>query len=457
MTDAGGMNRRPSRFDLGVAIDSAPWSPWQRRCTLLAALAILGDGFDNQALSFVLPQLMEQWGLPREAFAALLASGLIGVSIGAVAAGWISDRHGRRPVLIGSTLLFGIGSLLMAASQSMTQMILLRLVSSIGMGGAMPVAGALVSEYAPPRLRTLAVTLTVVCLPLGGMLSGLVAGAVHESSGWRGLFVVGGVLGIGIALTLARWLPESIRFLTRVPERWPEAAALGARMALQVPADAELHDSTERPRVAPALGALLSPGLRRRTLLLAVAFACALFGMQLTISWLPALLTARRFDGVVASLALSAFNFGGVLGTVAFGLFGVALNIGRATAVALVGAAAVALTLAVMDVTPGTAQGELLIALLALNGLFAHASLGMLSALGTFVFPTGVRASGSGATVAFGRVVAALASAWLGAWLIAYGTGAYFATVAAACLATALLVVWLMREPADSGAAQLDR
>jgi MFS transporter, AAHS family, 4-hydroxybenzoate transporter len=442
-------------FDVGIAIDQSRWTGWQKRATMLAALAITADGFDNQSLSFVVPQLIGEWGLPRDSFAPVLASSLIGVSIGTISGGWASDRLGRRPLLIFGTVVFAIMSMLMSLCSNLPSLLLARLVASIGMGCVMPTAIALVAEYSPPRVRTLALSATVICLPLGGMLSGLAASVMLPAVGWRAFFLFGGVLALTVALLMWLLLPESLRYLSRVPVRWAEATRLAARMQINIPDGAPLFDSTERPHVRTSLVVLLGPELRRRTLTLSLAYATGLFCMQLSISWLPTLLASLRFSLATASLGLSAFNFGGVLGSIAFGFIGLAAGTRVSAAVALCGAGMVAISLALMRIAPDGAQAQMLVAMLALHGAFAHASQTLLAALGAQVFPTGVRATGAGATIAVGRICAALSSAWLGVSLVGLGARPFFLTIAGSCVATAAVLMLL--DAASSGQVERER
>ena len=109
-----------------------------------------------------------------------------------------------------------------AIVDGVTTLTVARFLAGLGLGGAMPNAAALTAEFVPRRQRPIAITLTIVCIPVGGVLAGLAAGQIIPAYGWRVLFVAGGVVPFVLALLLFKLLPESPRFLARVRGRWPE-------------------------------------------------------------------------------------------------------------------------------------------------------------------------------------------------------------------------------------------
>src|SRR5580658_2543217 len=183
-------------IDLGRMLDEAPWSAFQKRLLVFAALAFGVDGMANQVLGLAIPALLRDWGVSRASFAPVAALGLIGVAIGAALGGMLGDRFGRRAGLIGSVLLFGIMTTGTAFVHGMTSLTCLRLLAGLGVGGAIPSG--------------------MVFIPVGGLLAGIVATAVLPQFGWRGLFLIAGALPLLLALVFAFVLPESPRFLARV-------------------------------------------------------------------------------------------------------------------------------------------------------------------------------------------------------------------------------------------------
>jgi len=213
-------------IDVAATLDEAQWSRYQKLLVAATAMTIILDGLDNQLLGAALPALMREWRLPRPAFVPVQTAGMIGMMLGGAIGGVVGDRLGRRVALIGSVVAFGLLTLLVSMSNGVAVLTVLRFFAGFGLGGAMPNAAALSSEYVPIRQRPFAVTLTIVCIPLGGSLAGLVGAQVLPRFGWRGLFLVGGILPLVIAAILLKVLPESPRFLARIPERWPELRAL---------------------------------------------------------------------------------------------------------------------------------------------------------------------------------------------------------------------------------------
>jgi AAHS family 4-hydroxybenzoate transporter-like MFS transporter len=188
-------------------LDEGRWTWYQTLLVLGTALTIILDGVDNQLLPNAIPTLIREWDRPRADFTNALAIGPFGMMLGGLIGGLIGDRFGRRPALLGSVVAFGALTAAIALVNSIETLSALRFLAGLGLGGAMPNAATLASEYVPRRHRPVAVTLTIVSIPLGGALAGEVAAIVIPSRGWRTLFVACGVISVVVAMVLWKVLP----------------------------------------------------------------------------------------------------------------------------------------------------------------------------------------------------------------------------------------------------------
>ena len=175
--------------DVGAVIDEGRWTGYQKLLIVGTALTIILDGVDNQLLPNAVPTLITEWGRPRADFINALSIGPFGMMIGGLIGGVLGDRLGRRTALLGSVLAFAVLTLAIAFVDSIEMLATLRFLAGVGLGGAMPNAATLASEYVPRRQRPFAVTLTIVCIPLGGAIAGELAARVIPAYGWRMLFI----------------------------------------------------------------------------------------------------------------------------------------------------------------------------------------------------------------------------------------------------------------------------
>ena len=427
------MTRPPVRdpvVDVGELLDGSAFTPYQRVLVALTALTVIFDGADNQLLGAALPTIMREWALPRAAFAPALASGLLGMIVGGALAGIFGDRAGRKRALIASVLVFGVSTALVGLSQSVAMLSALRFVAGLGLGGALPNAAALATEFVPRARRTIAITLTIVCVPLGATLAALLAIRILPALGWRTFFEVGGAVPVGIALLLMWLLPESPRYLAHRRERAAELRALLGRMGHRVGAASSFVDRTER-HAGAGVAALLSPEFRRDTIALWSAFFACLLSVYLGFNWIPAMLTGAGLPPATASTGLTANNLGGVIGAL-----GGALAFPRAGSkrvMLMLAAAAVVSSIVAgwIPITPARSALSI-IGTIALVGGFTNAVQTTLYALGAQVYPTGMRATGLGAALAIGRLGAVLSSYAGAAALDRGGPLAFFLLTAAA-------------------------
>jgi AAHS family 4-hydroxybenzoate transporter-like MFS transporter len=417
-------------------LETGRWTGYQKALTLLAAVAVIFDGFDIQILGFAIPSIMREWHVARAAFSPILALGMAGMAAGSPFAGYVGDRFGRRTALIGCVLLFGGATILTAYSHGLLELAALRFVTGMGAGGALPNASALSAEFAPRRWRPVAVTFTIVCVPLGGMIGGVAAGWILPVLGWRAMYVFGGAAPILLAILLYVALPESPRFLARHPRRWQELVRLMQRMGRTVPAGARFEDV--RAPIAAAkvpLRSLFTGGLLRETLGLWLAFFACLNGIYLVFGWLPAMLTAKGFGVVTASSGLAAYNFGGVVGVVVCAAAASLMGSRRPLIWAAVAGVVSAAGLLLVPLDPAGSQIPVIVGF-GLIGFFANAVQTTMFALAAHVYSTEVRASGIAAAAAAGRV-GGLLSSFAGAAIIQAGSGAYLCTLAVSMAVTA--------------------
>ena len=191
--------------DIGRLLDHGAYTTMQKLVVFLAALSIVMDGFDGQLIGFAIPLMIKEWGITRGAFAPAVAAGLVGMGIGSACAGLFADRFGRRMAVIASVFVFGAATSAIGFAPDVLAVAALRFIAGLGIGGALPSSTTVTAEFTPARRRTLAVTATIVCVPLGGMLAGFFAGEILPAFGWRGLFFIGGTfpIALGVVLLLA--------------------------------------------------------------------------------------------------------------------------------------------------------------------------------------------------------------------------------------------------------------
>jgi AAHS family 4-hydroxybenzoate transporter-like MFS transporter len=214
--------------DVAQFIEQQPVGGFQVRLLLTCAAVLFLDGFDTQAIGYVAPALAKEWGLTKAALGPVFSAGLFGLMIGALVFGPLADRIGRKKIIIFSTLAFGLGRLVTAFIQDVNTLLGIRFLTGLGLGGAMPNAVAMTSEYSPHRRRATMVMIMFCGFSVGAALGGLLAAALIPQFGWRSVFVVGGVAPLLLAPILALRLPESVRFLAltgRAPERVAELLA----------------------------------------------------------------------------------------------------------------------------------------------------------------------------------------------------------------------------------------
>jgi AAHS family 4-hydroxybenzoate transporter-like MFS transporter len=429
-------------IDVGRMLDDGSLSILQKRIIALAAVSVIFDGLGSQLIGFAIPRMASEWQIALGAFAPAVSSGLFGMSCGSACAGVLADRLGRRWTVIGSVLLFGFATCAVSLANSVTSVAWLRCIAGFGIGGALPVSTTLVAEFSPARHRPIAVTATIVCVPLGGMFAGLFAAYILPAYGWRALFVVGGVIPLVLCLALIFALPESPRFLARRPERWNELSGLLARMERPTAPGAGFCDradqeSDESGRFLDLFG----PRYLRDSLALWCAFFLCLFTVYAAFSWLPSLLVSSGLKTATASLALTLYNAGGVAGAL---LCAWAISRLGSRRPLIACSAAAAISALLVSRLRLDQHGFLLLSGVAAHGLFVNAVQSTMFALCAHVYPTDIRARGAASAVAFGRLGAILSGAG-GAVVLSFDGSTYFILLGNAMLLVLVALAMVRR------------
>lgn len=407
--------------DVGALLDEGRWTGYQKLLILGTALTIILDGVDNQLLPNAVPFIAPEWGVENSAFRNALATGPFGMMIGGLLGGVMGDRYGRRAALLGSVASFAVVTLAIGFVNSIFVLGLLRFVAGIGLGGAMPNAAALASEYVPRRQRPFAVTLTIVCIPLGGFLASLMAGVLGPAYGWRALFIVGGLVPLVLAALLYKVLPESPRYLAGRRERWPELTRTIRRMGHAVPDDVAYQEAAAAgaPPARASIPDLFAPMFRRDTIGLFGSFFFCLMVNYVVIQLVPSML---RDDGgftpAAAAGGLQWVNIGGVVGAIAGAL--VIQRIGSRLTMLGMSAAAIVCSLVMAGMRLDPTDTFALMGMFLVTGGLLNAVQTTMYALAAHVYPTEIRSTGVGTAVAFGRIGNVLA-VYVGGWALDRG------------------------------------
>jgi MFS transporter, AAHS family, 4-hydroxybenzoate transporter len=288
----------------------------QIRVVAICTVVQMFDAWDVNSIGVSVPQLTHLWHLPGPAFTDAFLWSSIGILVGALSAGPIGDRFGRKPLLFISLLIFGLASLATAAAQSLLILAVCRFFTGLGIGGGFPGAATLTGDYAPRQRRALMIMVSFTGAPLGGFLCAQAAGFLLPTLGWPSIFVIGGVVPLALVLVIALWLPESPRFLMRKPVLKPAEAALLRRLNID-PAPVAPHRLDIGGGNPVAL--LFGTGYRLQTVLLWLIFFCSLMDLFLFVYWMPEVLHLTGLSPASAARASSFREFGGIFAVLYLG------------------------------------------------------------------------------------------------------------------------------------------
>ncbi len=382
-------------------LDERGLSPFQVKLVIWSILISIIDGYDIAAIAFAAPHLVASWGIPRSALGPVLSASNIGVLFGSALFGWVGDRFGRKPALIGGNLLFGVLTFAAAYSTDLTQLFWLRLFAGLGIGGVIPNVVALCTESAPRRSRATLPIIAVGCVPLGGALAGFISAAFAPQYGWQIIFQVGGILPIVIALAAIVGLPESIKYMALHESQRPRMERLIAvlRPGFAVPANARfvIEDEKQSPSSNPLY--LFGDGLWLITPLSWLLFALNLMGYFFLSGWTPTLLTAAKLPPATAALAAAFLQIGGTVGALSLcwwlqrhRFLGISLLL--VLAVPVVGS---------IGFAGVTSEAALLTATFFAGFIVLGVQIGI-NVVGAMLYSTSLRANGSGWQLGLGRI-----------------------------------------------------
>ena len=422
-------------------IDEGPVVPLMWLVVFLGFLLNLADGIDVVAMSVTAPSVAAAWGLERAALGPLFSAALFGMAIGAAGLAPLSDRLGRRLLLVAAMLLVGLSMLAVSwieSTASVTVFSILRFISGLGIGVIFGSAPALASEFMPSRYRSLAVSLVVMGYPVGAVLAGPIANALIPDYGWTAVFTVGGVLTLCIAVVTWALLPESPEFLASRAGNRPDREVVVNSLLARLDRDpvSALETNVMRPSATP-VAQILTVERRLRTLALWVIYFMGFLTMYFMLSWIPTLFVDSGYARAQGIEALTGFNLGAVPGILVLAFLTTRLSLVPLLSLFFVSASAV---LAYVGLAEPSGLDSLMV-LMFVGGVFLHGGFTCLYALATKTYPSDIRAAGVGWAAGLGRT-GAIVSPLLAAMLISMGWGMYslFLVFALPLLAGGLLL-----------------
>jgi AAHS family 4-hydroxybenzoate transporter-like MFS transporter len=400
-------------IDVSAIIETQRLNGFVVRLVVISWLVTFLDGFDLNAIAFVAPYLKSAYHFDNPALGALLASAGGGALLGGVLFGFLGDQVGRRRAIIASVGLFGLFTLLLALADRYWELMIMRFIGGIALGGALPLIWALSIEYVPVRYRATVVTLIMLGYGLGVSVAGPVSVALIPRFGWQSVFLCGGGISLVAALLVYLKLPESLRFLAHRGDQPERMLRIVRRLIPDRRIEASQLILAPPPAAPRSRGpAVLFDGyLRWLTPLLWMVFAASSLTMYFFATWGPIVLEQMGLSRTGAALSISANSLASAIGGIAVMRFTDRLG---AASLAVMPAIAVPLLIMTglvhMNVTLVMALTTAMYLLLGGN------HYGVQSILGLY-YPTAERARGAGWASSIGKV-GGVAGPLLGGWLL---------------------------------------
>ena len=407
------MQTSPSALDVGRIIDDSSRNRIAISVILLCGLIMLMDGFDYTIITVAAPLIMKEWGVSSGDFSLAFSAAFVGYFFGAILFGALSDRIGRKKTLILTTCVFSVGTFLVYFTNSLENLIAVRVFTGIGIGGAVPCAITLTSEYSPLKQRGKYVSIMysgfLIGIVLGGWLAGLILehldwrpmifGQQLHFYGWRPLFLIGFFLPVAAIVFVGMKLPESIRWLS-ARDQTKGQRALIARLLPQIAPDVKFDDSTKFVFSAKKQkGSIRSMFAGRLAWVTPVVWFYYLFSSLAVFfigSWAPQLLTIKGYTASNAAYITGSINVIVAIGCLLSGFYFDKVGFRRGAIPYLIAVVCVLFT--------GGLEAMGFVLLLMAGSFFINSAHMAVTILAPIIYPSDCRNLGGGVAIAAGRI-----------------------------------------------------
>lgn len=312
----------PKVVDVSTMIDGAKFQKFHWLTIFWCAYIIIFDGYDLAVLGVILPKIMVEWGLSGAQAGLLGSYTLVGMMVGALSLGALSDKLGKKKVIAACVLVFSLFTFLCAFATTPTQFGWFRFIGGIGLGGVMPVVTSLTSEYAPKRKRSLMVGLMFSGYSVGGMLAAVLGMVIIPKFGWQAVFYIA-IFPVLFLPLILKQLPESAAFLVQT-QQW---AKMGSVLQRVLPgyqhqvattySNPSVVSSNSKARIV--IGDLFLDGRMLSTLMIWAMCFMSLYVVYGMTSWLPKLMVQAGYPLGSSLSFLFTLHFGTILGALSSG------------------------------------------------------------------------------------------------------------------------------------------
>lgn len=398
------------KVNINETIDNAKFSLFHWKVLVWCLLIIIFDGYDLVIYGVALPLLMQQWSLTAVQAGLLASAALFGMMFGAMIFGTLSDRLGRKKTITICVTLFSGFTFLGAFATNPVEFAILRFIAGLGIGGVMPNVVALMTEYAPKKIRSTLVAIMFSGYAIGGMTSALLGAWLVKDMGWQIMFLIAGIPLLMLPI-IWKFLPESLAFLIKSGKEEQAKQIINKLLPTR-----DIHQNTqlvfnENIHHEAPVKALFQDGRAFSTFMFWIAFFMCLLMVYALGSWLPKLMLQAGYSLGASMLFLFALNIGGMVGAIGGGALADRFHLKPViTSMFVIGAAALILL--------GFNSPQ--IVLYSLIALAGAATIGSQILLYTFVaqfYPTTVRSTGMGWASGIGRIGAIIGPVLTGALL----------------------------------------
>lgn len=399
-----------NKVNINDIIDKARFAAFHWKVLIWCLIIIIFDGYDLVIYGVALPLLMQQWSLTAVQAGLLASAALFGMMFGAMIFGTLSDKLGRKKTIMICVTLFSGFTFLGAFASNPVEFAILRFIAGLGIGGVMPNVVALMTEYAPKKIRSTLVALMFSGYAIGGMSSALLGAWLVKDMGWQIMFLIAGIPLLMLPV-IWKFLPESLAFLVK-SNHHDQAKMIVTKIApeTELTSNTQLVLNESTTTEAP-VRALFQQGRTFSTFMFWIAFFMCLLMVYALGSWLPKLMLQAGYSLGASMLFLFALNIGGMVGAIGGGALADKFHLKPViTSMFVIGAAALILL-------GFNSPQFILYSLIAIAGA---ATIGSQILLYTFVaqfYPTALRSTGMGWASGIGRIGAIIGPVLTGALL----------------------------------------